>query len=112
MTAWLMLVTMLNLTNHTPACQTIQGEWILGADLARAIPAFSTMPRDTGLGYSPAPGASRVFQYPELKRIGSKYGVPVNGDARACFEWKVARVSEDAIRAAILESLHRADARV
>lgn len=105
---------MLNQTanNHPAACQTIQGEWILGADLAGALPAFSTMPRDAALGYSPAPGASRVFQYPELKRIAAKYGVPVSGDARACFEWKVGRVAEDAVRAAILESLHTPGARV
>lgn len=107
-----MLLTMLNPTNRPTVCQAIQGEWILGADLARAIPAFAMMPRDTALGYSPAPGASRVFQYPELKRIGAKYGVPVSGDARACFEWKVARVSEDAVRAAILESVNTPNARV
>ena len=89
MTAWLVLATMFNQTafnqtvfNHPAACQNIQGEWILGADLARALPAFATMPRDAALGYSPAPGASRVFLYPELKRIATKYGVTLAGDSK------------------------------
>ncbi len=109
MTAWLMLLTMLN---HSSVCQNVQGEWILGADLARALPAFSAAPRDAAIGYSPAPGASRAFLYPELKRIGMKYGIAVPGNSRACFAWKVRRVTEDAVRTAILESLQMPQARV
>ena len=119
MTAWLVLATIFNQTvsnqtvfNHPAACQNIQGEWILGADLARALPAFASMPRDAALGYSPAPGASRVFLYPELKRIATKYGVTLAGDSKVCFEWKVRRVTEEAVRAAIIESLHVPGARV
>jgi|HubBroStandDraft_6_1064221.scaffolds.fasta_scaffold15164_3 flagella basal body P-ring formation protein FlgA len=109
MTAWLVLLTMMN---QPQVCQNIQGDWILGADLARALPAFGAVPREKPLSYSPAPGTNRVFQSGELKRIGAKYGVESSDDVRACFEWKVQRVSEDAVRAAIRETLHAPEARV
>lgn len=109
MTAWLVLLTMIN---HPEVCQNIQGEWIVGADLARALPAFRTVPAAAALGYSPAPGTRRVFLSPELKRIATKYGVAAPDDARACFEWKVGLITEEAVRAAIRESLHAPAARV
>ena len=109
MTAWLVLLIMMN---HAEVCHSIQGDWIVGADLARALPGFSPVPRDAQLSYAPAPGTSRIFQYAELKRIGTKYGVIPQPDAHACFEWKERPITEDAIRAAILESLNVPGARV
>jgi flagellar basal body P-ring formation protein FlgA len=108
MTAWLLLMTLIN---H-PGCEFVNGDQIFGADLARALPAFSAMPRDVAIGYSPAPGSRRILQLPELNRIGAQYGVPVPADSRACFEWKVQRITEDAVREAIRESLKNPEARV
>jgi flagella basal body P-ring formation protein FlgA len=108
MTAWFFLLTMLN---H-PACEFVSGEQIFGADLARLVPAFAVMPRDTVIGYSPAPGARRIFQLAELKRIGARYGVSVSLDSKACFEWKMQIITEDQVRAAIRESLKAPEARV
>jgi flagella basal body P-ring formation protein FlgA len=78
----------------------------------RALPAFSSVPRDAVIGNSPSPGAARVFLFPELKRIGMRYGVTVADNSRACFEWKMQPLTEAAVRAAILESLDSRDARV
>ena len=108
MTAWLFLMIMLS---HPP-CEFVSGEQIFSADLARALPIFTAMPRDVVIGYSPAPGARRILQLPELKRIGAQYGIPVPTEANACFEWKVQPITEDAVRAAIRESLQAPAAQV
>jgi flagella basal body P-ring formation protein FlgA len=47
-----------------------------------------------------------------LKRIAGQYGVSVPLDSQACFEWKMRPVTEDAVRAAIRESLQAPEARV
>jgi flagella basal body P-ring formation protein FlgA len=109
MSAWLLLLTMMN--SPTP-CRAVNGERIFAADLSWAVPAFSVIPRDTILGYSPVPGSRRIFQYPELKRIGARYGVPTPPDAEACFEWKLKPVLAEDIRLAMLDSLHTPSARV
>ena len=108
MTPWFFLMTMMS---H-PGCEFVSGEQIFGADLARILPMFAAMPRDTVIGYSPAPGARRILQIAELKRIGAAYGISVPVDSRACFEWKLQRLTEDAIRGAIRESLKTPEARV
>jgi len=109
MNAWLLVLsTLLN-----PAgCQTIRGDQISGDDLARALPAFSAMPGDAIIGLSPAPGGRRMFAYAELERIGKKYGVQAPPNSRACFEWKMRPVSEDAVRAAIRDTLQTQPAQI
>ncbi|MBZ5610067.1 MAG: flagellar basal body P-ring formation chaperone FlgA [Acidobacteriia bacterium] len=109
MTSWLLLLGMMQLSS---ACQNISGERILGEDLARALPVFASMPADAVIGYSPAPGAARVVRFPELKRIGMKYGISAPHDSRACFEWKLATLTEGAVRSAMLRSLNAPQARV
>ncbi len=89
----------------TPACQDIGGERILGADLARALPAFAGIPRDAVIGFSPAPGAPRVLGSSELARIGKRYGISAPADARACFEWKLAPLTDDQVRSAMRRAL-------
>jgi flagella basal body P-ring formation protein FlgA len=108
MMVWFSLMTMLS---HPP-CEFVSGEQIFSADLARALPVFSAIPRDVVIGYSPAPGARRILQIPELKRIGSQYGIAVPMESHVCFEWKVQPITEDAVRAAIRESLQAPAARV
>ena len=108
MTAWLILMTLMN---H-PGCEFVSGDQIFAADLARALPVFSAVPRDAVIGYSPAPGARRTFQFLELNRIGAQYGIPVPSNSRACFEWKMRPITEDTVRAAIRESLQAPEARV
>jgi len=109
MTAWLILLTMIN---HPAACNTVASDWILGTDLAHALPAFSGIPKDAKVTYAPAPGQQRQFLYPELKRIGMKYGIDVPQDTRTCFEWSRQPLTESAVRAAIRETLNMPRARV
>jgi len=101
MTPWLFLMTIMG---HS-ACEFVSGEQIVGADLARTVPVFMAMPRDGVIGYSPAPGTRRILQLQELRRIGARYGIAVPVAAVACFEWKMQPITEEAVRAAIRESV-------
>jgi len=109
MIPWVIFFGMLQ---QTSACQHVNHEQILAEDLMQALPAFASAPRDAVIGYSPAPGATRVFLAPELKRIGVKYGVSVPNDSRACFQWKLQPLSEESVRSAIRESLASPQARI
>jgi flagella basal body P-ring formation protein FlgA len=109
MSAWLLVLsTLLNPSR----CETVAGDQITGQDLARALPAFSAVPGDAVIGFSPVPGSRRVFAFPELARIGKKYGVQAPADSTACFEWKMQPLTEDAVRAAIRETVKTPDARI
>jgi flagella basal body P-ring formation protein FlgA len=102
----------LNMLAHSGPCEMISGDQITGADLARALPMFSMLPRDAVLAYSPAPGGSRVFALPELEGIAKKYGIAAPEGLKACFEWPLQTLNEGAVRAAIRESLANPEARV
>jgi flagella basal body P-ring formation protein FlgA len=109
MSEWLLVLSMMA---HPATCEMINGDQITGQDLGRVVPAFAHMPGDAVLGYSPAPGARRVFTFPELAQIGGRYNVAVPRDSEACFEWKLQVVNEDTVRAAIRETLQAPEARV
>ena len=109
MSAWFLLVSMLA---HSGPCEMINGDQITGADLARALPAFSSVPGDAVIGYSPVPGSRRAFTFPELDGIAKKYGIVAPASSKACFEWRVQPLNESAVRAAIRESLQAPEARV
>jgi len=109
MIGWLVLLTMLN---SQTACQNVRGERILGSDLAEALPSFRGIPRDASITYSPAPGRIRAFTNVELQRIGKRYGIAVPAGAQTCFAWKMRRLTEEAVRSAILTSLNTPQARI
>jgi len=110
MSVWLLFFNMI--ANAGP-CKVIANDRILGEDLAKALPSFlNKIPGDAVIGYSPVPGARRVFKSVELQRIGTPYGVTVAPDAEACFEWSLQPLNEDVVRAAIRDSLQSPDARI
>jgi flagella basal body P-ring formation protein FlgA len=110
MSVWLLF---LNMLTHSGSCEIIANDRIFGEDLAQALPGFSNkIPGDTVIGYSPAPGARRVFKSLELQRIGAPYGAAVAPDAEVCFEWSLQMLTDDVIRAAIRDSLQSPGARI
>jgi flagella basal body P-ring formation protein FlgA len=110
MSVWLLFFSMMN---HSGPCEMIANDRILGEDLAKALPAFANkLPGDAVIGYSPTPGARRVFKSLELQRIGAPYGVTVAPDAEVCFEWNLQTLTDDVIRAAMRDSLQSPDARI
>ncbi|MGB6940880.1 MAG: flagellar basal body P-ring formation chaperone FlgA [Bryobacteraceae bacterium] len=111
MNVWLLFLSMM--MTHSGPCEVIANDRILGEDLAKAVPAFlDKIPGDAVIGYSPAPGAQRIFNSLELRRIGAPYGVAVAPDAEACFEWKLQTLTDDAVRTAIRDALQSPDAHV
>jgi flagella basal body P-ring formation protein FlgA len=110
MTFWLLFLS--SMIPHSGSCEAIANDRILGEDLAKALPDFSKMPGDAVIGYSPVPGARRVFNSGELQRIGAPYGIQVEANATACFEWSVQPLTEDVIRAAIRDTLQSQAARI
>jgi len=111
MNVWLLFFS--TMITHTQPCEMISNDRISGEDLAKALPVFANkMPGDAVVGYSPTPGARRVFKSVELQRIGAPYGVSVAEGSEACFEWSLQTLTEDVVRAAIRESLQSPDARV
>lgn len=110
MNVWLLLLSMMM---HSGPCEIVTNDRIFGDDLAKAVPAFrGKIPGDAVIGYSPTPGARRVFGSTELGRIGSPYGVDVAPDTHACFEWNLQPLTAGVVRAAIRASLQTQDARI
>jgi flagella basal body P-ring formation protein FlgA len=110
MSVWLLFFSMIT---HSGPCEMIANDRILGADLARALPAFlNKISGDAVIGYSPTPGTRRVLKSVELQRIAAPYGVALDAHAEACFEWSTQALTEDVVRAAIRDSLQLPDAHV
>ncbi len=68
------------------SCVAVAGEQITAADLARAVPAFSTVPAETEIGYSPVPGVRRYFYFPELHNLALRFNVDLPTGAQACIQ--------------------------
>src|ERR1700722_19902082 len=110
MNVWVLFFSMIT---HSTPCETIASDHIVGADLTKSLPVFlNKIPGDAVIGYSPVPGTRRIFQFAELERIGTRYGVSVSPDSEACFEWSLQTLTEDMVRTAIRASLQLPEARI
>lgn len=109
MIAGLVLFSMM--TNPS-SCQPLSQPLILGEDLARALPAFSAIPGDAVIAFSPAAGLQKHFSAVDLNRVGRKYGIAVPSDAQVCFEWRLEPLTPGAIVSAIRDALQLPEARV
>jgi hypothetical protein len=69
------------------ACQTVEGDRLVGRDLAAANPAFAGIDAQVDLGPAPLPGLRRVLHSAELIRLATRIGITFSGPAgEACFE--------------------------
>jgi flagella basal body P-ring formation protein FlgA len=66
-------------------CLPVGGDRILASDLAAADRRFSGLPASEQIGYSPLPGASRIFPVNELQRIARSHGISAEGIREICF---------------------------
>jgi flagella basal body P-ring formation protein FlgA len=81
-------------------CVPIDGDRILGQDLALAEARFSALPATQIIGYAPAPGTKRIFAAAELGRIARANGIAIENPTEICFEILTRRISvEEAIEA-------------
>ncbi|MCU1258085.1 MAG: hypothetical protein JWO80_970 [Bryobacterales bacterium] len=85
-------------------CHGVEGDAILGRDLAAADPQFSGVPRDARLGYAPMPGSRRTLSAAELKRLAAGFGV--SGDFHdLCFEYPTRQLQSGEILEALRDGL-------
>ncbi len=86
-------------------CHAIKAEWILGRDLAAAVPALAGLPPAAQIGLSPLPGQHRVFGASELKRIALSNHIEEKIPEEACFGWQTAVPDRKEIISAIETTL-------
>ena len=85
-------------------CHGVEGDALLGRDLAAADPQFAGVPGDARLGYAPMPGSRRTLSAAELKRLGAGYGV--NGEFHdLCFEYPTRQLQSGEILEALRDGL-------
>ncbi len=112
--AWL-LTTMLLAARFAPGasgCIAIEGERILARDLAQSVPAFTTVPADTQIGYAPVPGIRRFFYTPELQRLATRYNITLPPDVEVCIERVLEPLRQEAVVEAMKKALGAPEARI
>lgn len=94
-------------------CADINGDQILGSDIARALPAFRPLPQESRIAPAPVPGGTRVFSEPELVSLGARFGIRVSVVPQpVCFRVPVAPLSREAVLVAMRLSLPSPDTRI
>lgn len=88
-------------------CVSIPGsaDEIVAADLAQRMPAFALAAPTLAVGLAPVPGARRIFNELELRKLAARHGVPDSTpiESEICVERSVAPL--DAAR--LLEAMQR-----
>ena len=92
------------------ACVAVEGDRITTGDLVSVWPALAELPADTCLGYTPVPGAQRVFRVAELKRLAARYGVRLPNASRFCVERPTEKLAAERVAVAMRKVLP--DARI
>jgi len=96
-----------------PVCTMIDGDQILGSDLARAFPAFRLVPPNTPIAPAPLPGGLRTFSEPELETLGARFGLRIPALSQAvCFRVATAPVDREAVVSAMQRTLQMPEARI
>jgi len=68
------------------ACVPLDGDHILGKDLAAAKTEFASVDPSAEIGFAPWPGVTRVLPPAELAALARKFGIPTSGVmGSACF---------------------------
>ncbi|MDQ6707978.1 MAG: flagellar basal body P-ring formation chaperone FlgA [Acidobacteriota bacterium] len=97
----------------TPAaCHSVEGEQILGRDLAAADGRFALMPPDATVGYAPSAGARRILHPSELARVANRYSVPADVFEEVCFDRAARTLDREKMIAAMQVSLALPQARL
>jgi len=88
------------------ACHTVEGDRILAADLAVAIPAFSALDPMLALAAAPAPGASRLFRPDEIGRLARLNGITLSSPLVGfCFERATEKLTPERLMPALRAAL-------
>jgi flagella basal body P-ring formation protein FlgA len=74
------------LIGSVAACALVDGDRILGRDLARIDARYASAPPDLVAGFSPVAGSQRLLDIRRLTLIARQHGIAVEGLAPMCFE--------------------------
>lgn len=91
-------LVMLAVLGCANACTVVEGDRILGRDLARADAAFEKLPPDLMIGFSPVAGATRVLDGARLSLLARQYGLSEPGVSALCFERRTELLTEERLR--------------
>jgi flagella basal body P-ring formation protein FlgA len=90
----------------------VEGDRILGRNLAEAIPAFHALPPNTILGTIPPPGAKRTLHALELTALAQRYSIALDAPEDICFEYPMEALDRGRLMESLRESLQAPDARI
>src|SRR5437016_5292928 len=87
-------------------CQAVDGERILGRDLAAADPMFAPLDPDLEIGAAPLAGVRRVVRVDELSRLAQQHGIAISSPASPiCFERLTEPLSLETLLPALRQAL-------
>ncbi|MEP6716181.1 MAG: flagellar basal body P-ring formation chaperone FlgA [Terriglobia bacterium] len=86
-------------------CLPVTGDRILGSDLAHANLQFAALPPNLTLGFTPAPGMTRIFAAAELTRIAKANGLVAGDSPEVCFAIPMRRLTPAEATGAMARSL-------
>jgi hypothetical protein len=83
-----------------PACTLVEGDRILGREMAAEHAAFASTDGAADFGPAPAAGSRRTFKYYEIDRIAREHSVllPADASREACFERTTVQLNEALLR--------------
>ena len=86
------VLLLLVLIGCAAACTAVDGDHILGSDLARADARYAALPAGLTVGFPPIPGRQRVLDVAFLSALARRYEIDAEG--------LLGRVFEEAVREA------------
>jgi len=98
----------------TPAipCAPVSGDRIRAGELARVSPVFATLDPALAITYAPTPGARRILNAGELRRLALRHGLAPGEITGVCLEFPAAGLDADRVLAAIRAAVNQAEARI
>src|ERR1017187_4402434 len=90
---------------YAAGCTAVDGDRILGSDLARSDTRYASLPPDFVAGFSPLPGSQRILDAKELSAVARRYGIPADDLIPLCFERSMELLTEAKLRDALDHAL-------
>jgi flagella basal body P-ring formation protein FlgA len=95
------------------ACQVIDGDHILGKDVASASPLFASLDPKLEIGAAPLAGVARVMHPEELVRLARKSGISLDAPPGAiCFERETAPMTAETLLPVVEKALGIENAKI
>ena len=95
------------------ACGVIDGDRIVGRDLAAISPVFAALDAQMDIGAAPVPGVQRVLRSDELVRLAKQNNIALEGSVSAvCFERATEPLTVETLLPALQKAVGLENARI